>query len=202
MKYYFSARYSKTYPESLARYGNIIRELSKMGHSNTNYVHMPPSSPERKAMDDRIAKNEKPVLELQLENLLNSDALICDLTLPSTTVGFQISTAISNKIPCFVLIFKGEDDDEGDIVDPVILTQEHLGLVKYARVANVSEIDSIISEFVAEYVERPYKFNFFLPLSTHNGVARYARSMGVTKSELIRKVIDSWLRQQKEKEER
>lgn len=198
MKYYFSARYSKSHPEALVRYRNIISELSKTGHSNTNYVHMTLSSPDRKAMDDRIAKNEKPVLELQLESLLNSDALICDLTLPSTTVGFQIATAISNKIPCLVFIFKKEDKD-GNMVDPIILTQQHLGLVRFAKITSVSEIDSIIDEFIAEYVERPYKFNFFLPLSTHNAVARYARSTGVTKSELIRKVICNWLQQQKEK---
>ncbi len=198
MQYYFSARYSKSNPESLDRYKKIINELSEIGHHNTNYVHMPMSSLEYKETMNKIARNDKSVLDIQLESLLNSEALICDLTLPSATVGFQIATAISNKIPCLVLIFRNDDND--DIIDPIILTQQHLGLVKYAKVSHVSEIDAIIGEFVAEYVERPYKFNFFLPLSTHNAVAKHARSIGVTKSELIRKIIDNYL-QSKEKED-
>ncbi len=193
MQYYFSARYSSSEPASISRYKKIVSELSNIGHKNTNYVHMDHSTKEYKDIVRRMTDEETPVLDLQLEYLLNSDALICDLTIPSTTVGFQISTAISNKIPCLVLIFSKNREEDDDSIDPVILTQQHLGLVKYARISHVEEIYAIIDEFVAEYVERPYKFNFFLPLSTHNAVAKRARSLGVTKSELIRKIIDEYL---------
>ena len=195
MQYYFSARYSPTDTDSTNRYKKVVSQLASMGHTNTNYVHMPHSSHEYIQIIQRIARGEKPILDLQLEYLLNSDALICDLTIPSTTVGFQISSAISGKIPCLVLIFTKGDSDE-EMIDPVILTQQHLGLVKYAKISHVEEIDSIIDEFVAEYVERPYKFNFFLPLSTHNAVAKRARVLGVTKSELIRKIIDNYINSQ------
>lgn len=196
MQYYFSARYSPTDTVSTGRYTKIVSELAKMGHKNTNYVHMPRTSSEYKQVSKQIEQSEKSTLDFQLECLTNSDALICDLTIPSTTVGFQISTAISNKIPCLVLIFKGDDDE--NTIDPIILTQEHLGLVKYAKISSIDEMDSIIDEFVAEHVDRPYKFNFFLPLSTHNAIAKYARELGITKSKLIRKIIDDYIQNNKE----
>lgn len=196
MQYYFSARYSPTDAISTGRYTKIVSELAKMGHKNTNYVHMPHASNEYKQITQQIEQGEKSALDVQLEYLVNSDALICDLTVPSTTVGFQISTAIANKVPCLVLIFTNDEDE--DTVDPIILTQQHLGLVKYAKVSNVDEIDSIVDEFVAEHVDRPYKFNFFLPLSTHNAVAKRARELGITKSKLIRKIIDDYIQDNEE----
>jgi len=192
MNYYFTARYSKSDPKSIIRYKSIIAQLAKLGHNNTNYVHMDPSSPAYRHAAAELAENASRVLNIQLQHLTDSDALICDLTTPSTTVGFQLSTAIAHKIPCLVLLFSAKDEVA---LDPVILTQQHFGLLKYAKLSQIDEIDSIIENFIADSVERPYKFNFFLPLSAHNSISKQARILGMTKSELIRRIIDEYLEQ-------
>lgn len=197
VKYYFSARYSLSDQQSLTRYKQIVAHLAKRGHINSNYVHMDPSSTQYKQTLRQISQKNVAVLDVQQQHLLASDALICDITTPSTTVGFQISTAISHKIPCLVIRFTDKNDEENTL-EPVILTQQHLGLLKYVKLNDVSEIDLIIDDFVSEFVQRPYKFNFFLPLSTHNAIARKARDLGVTKSELIRKIIDDYVDTKKE----
>jgi hypothetical protein len=193
LQYYFTARHSSAYPKSAKRYKEIISLLARKGHENTNYVHKAPESEKYKRTAAEARKKKRPNLDIQLENLKNSDALICDLTIPSTTVGFQISTAVNNKIPCLALIFV--DDTNADTMDPIILTQQHFGLVSYVKVGSVEEVSDIIDAFIADFVQRPYKFNFLLPLNLHNLLSKQARNLHITKSELIRRLIEEYVKE-------
>lgn len=198
MQYYFSAKSNTLDYDDNKRYDKILSKLESLGHENTNYVHMDLNSKKYKMIQNYINKNEKTVLDLQLEYLLSSDALICDLTVPSTTVSFQIATAINSKIPCLAIILQDEYNNT-DELDPIVLTKEYYGLLKYAKISDLDELDEIVNQFILECVERPYKFNFFLPLNTHNTIARHARKSGKSKSELIREIIDNYIEKNKDK---
>ena len=89
MQYYFSAKSNTLDYNDNKRYDKILSKLESLGHENTNYVHMDLNSKKYKMIQNYINKNEKTVLNLQLEYLLSSDALISTSLCPQRLLVFK-----------------------------------------------------------------------------------------------------------------
>lgn len=189
MRYYFSAQTSNISPFTKDRYQSIISLLANMGHENINYVHMPDNNKQKKEAYKVLATNKISAFDYQINILENSDALICDMTEHSETVGYQIYYAISKKIPVLVLYFKQKGPKEAS-APSVIFTGNNKGLLKLATINKHHEIEEAVVSFVNDFVNKPYKFNFFIPLNLYNGLNRLAIENNKTKSELIREAIE------------
>lgn len=192
MKYYFTAQTHGISDGVKARYGRIIEILQMHGHTNTNYYQMDDNDPIKQRALEEIANNNIPPFDYQTKVLSNSDALICDVTEHSATVGYQALYAVDNKIPCLALYFDNEVTSPND-KPSVVFTQPHNGLMKLAIIKSWDDLSNAIDNFQGEFVNKPYKFNFYIPLNLYNGIARESAKIGKTKSELVRELIVEYL---------
>jgi hypothetical protein len=195
MKYYFTALKSGATKSTEKRYLDIIDFMSRHGHSNTNFFHMKEDNPERQMMIDKLEQSRLTTFEFQLKAMLESDALVCDITSHSATVGYQVLQAINDKIPCLALYFKdGTAKQHGP---SEIFKQSHNGLLKLAYLNSIDDLEDALLDFQNEFINKPIKFNFYIPLDLHNSLAKKASETGVTKSELVRRIITEHLNSEK-----
>ncbi len=152
----------------------------------------------QKALEEIAAKNIPP-FDYQTKILSSSDAVVCDVTEQSATVGYQALYAVANKIPCLALFFKSETSSPSD-KPSVVFTQTHNGLLKLAVIDSWDELDDVIANFQNDFVNKPFKFNFYIPLNLYNGITRESAKIGKTKSDLVRELIVDYLERVKEKE--
>ena len=193
MKYYFTALTTGASAKALDRYKQLNDFLAAHGHENLNYVHMPEKSTGRKRAQAEIESGDVSPFDYQFRLLGTADALICDITEPSTTVGFQVMHAISNKIPCLALKFNGHaTNPEASL--PIVFTKSHDGLLNFCHIDEWDDLEKILVSFEKEFINKPFKFNFYIPLSLYNGISRQAESEHKTKSELVRDIIDDYLK--------
>ena len=193
MKYYFTALTTDASKQTNDRYERLLGYLAKQGHENINYVHMPLDSKHKKKILSEIKAGQTSTFDYQFKLLNNADALICDVTKPSTTVGFQVMHAINNKIPCLALKFNEPGSESGAPL-PIVFTSSHGGLLKFCQVDDWDDIEKIIIDFEKSFINKPFKFNFYIPLSLYNGISRQAEYEHKTKSELVRDIIDRYLK--------
>lgn len=200
MKYYFTAQTHGISDKVKNRYAQIKMAFEGHGHTNTNYYQMDDDNPvKRKALEEIKAQNIPP-FDYQTKILSGSDAVVCDVTENSATVGYQALYAVGNKIPCLALFFKNETESPDD-KPSVVFTQSHNGLLKLAVISSWEELENVIASFETEFVNKPFKFNFYIPLNLHNGIARESAKLGKTKSDLVREIIIEHLDRVKEKED-
>lgn len=192
MKYYFTAQTHDVSDESKARYRRIIETLQQYDHINTNHHHMGDDDPRRYKILKELETKSTPPFDSQIKTLDGSDALICDVTEHSATVGYQVLYAIDKKIPCLVLYFKNEVKSP-DSRPSIVFTQSHNGLLKLAIINSWDDLDNAIDDFQVEFINKPFKFNFYIPLNLYNGIARESAKVGKTKSELVRGLIVDYL---------
>lgn len=193
MKYYFTALTTGASEKALDRYKQLNNFLAAQGHENINYVHMPEGSRARKKALTEIETGSVSAFDYQFKLLSTADALICDITEPSVTVGFQVMHAINNKIPCLVLKFNGQTTSP-EATLPVVFTKSHDGLLKFHTMDDWNDFENLLAEFEKEFINKPFKFNFYIPLSLYNGISRQADKEHKTKSELVRDIIDEYLK--------
>lgn len=193
MKYYFTALTTGASEKALDRYKQLNDLLAAQGHENINYVHMPKDSLVRKKALEEIEKDDVSAFDYQFKLLSTADALICDVTEPSVTVGFQVMHAINNKIPCLALKFNGQTSNP-EATLPVVFTKSHDGLLKFHQMDDWKDLEGLLTDFEKEFINKPFKFNFYIPLSLYNGISRQADKEHKTKSELVRDIIDEYLK--------
>jgi len=192
MKYYFTARTSVIDKSATQRYKQVIRMLEAMGHQNINYVHMDDDSVEKKIILDQIKKQDISQFDYQISLLSKARALICDVTAESSTIGFQVMHAINNRIPCLVYTLSHNKSAQQKRV-PVIFTKTHNDLLKFVTLDNVSELSDVVEAFEQDYVDKPFKFNFFIDLKLYNQISNIAKEQKRTKSDIAREAIEEYI---------
>jgi hypothetical protein len=192
MKYYFTAQTHDVSNEAKARYRRVIKALEQYGHVNINHHHMDEDDPRKKSIVDKLTAEDIPPFDSQIKTLGSADALICDVTENSATVGYQVLHAIDKKIPCLVLYFKNESKSP-NARPSIVFTQSHNGLLKLVTIDSWDDLDNAIDDFQVEFINKPFKFNFYIPLNLYNGIARESVKRGKTKSELVRDIIVDYL---------
>lgn len=183
MKYYFTGS-TKHLDQDGQTYEVIFNELSSLGYKALNYVHSPKEDPIRIKYERRLAKCEISVYELQTSLIDQADILIADVSRESITVGYQIDYAIRKKIPVLVLSNKNSEHTL-----PVMLTNDHFGLLTVEKYSSESEIRQILNNFAKTVISDRIKFNFFINIPIHNYISKRAQKENKNKSEIIREII-------------
>lgn len=120
------------------------------------------------------------------EALELADLVVADVTFPSTGVGQQISQAIAKKIP--VLILKAKWKQPSKFTPGV--QSDLVWYVEYEK----GNLKSLIKENIRKIgKERFEKFNLILTPDLNSILQLQSEKIGVSKSQLLRSIIRSWL---------
>ena len=183
LKYYFTSS-TKDLSVDQGRHKLITKYLDTLGCEAQNYVHFPADNILKKRYQKQLASGGTSVYTLQTSLINQSDILIADITKESITVGYQIDYVIRKKIPVLVLINKNNKHNI-----PVMLTNNHYGLLTIKEYESNEDIKQIISSFVKSVITDKIKFNFFISIPVHNYITKRAKKDGTTKSALVREII-------------
>ena len=183
LKYYFTAS-TKELNDDKERYDLITSYLNSLKCVPLNYVHLDKKDPIRIEFEAKLSSNEISVYDLQTSLINRSDFLIADITKESITVGYQIDYAVRKKIPVLVLT-----EDKVNYRPPVMLTNNHYGLMTLKKYKSGEDIKKHIFEFINAVTTEKIKFNFFISIPVNNYVTKRAKFEGKNKSQIIRGII-------------
>lgn len=183
MYYYFTAS-TKRLKEDTKRYRYITSVLNKNGCVGLNYVHFLKNDPKRIKIESEIREGKFTPYAVQTSLIDKSDFLVVNLIKETVTIGYQINYAVIKKIPVLVLI-----PEEYYERIPVMLTDDHSGLLTLQEYKSTEEIDRIIKKFLLSMKSGRIKFNFFINIAINNYLNQRSEKENKAKSELMREIL-------------
>jgi hypothetical protein len=199
MNYYFTAQTQGVRQSTIERHKKIMGMLKKAGHTNTNFYQMENSDATKQKIITEISAQKIAAFDWQTKAISSSDSIVCDVTDQSSTVGYEALYAMDNKVPCLALFFKNDATQPHD-KPSIIFTKPHNGLLKLAILDSIDQLEEILDDFQKNFINKPFKFNFYLPLNLYNSIAREASHQGITKSDLVRKIITDHISERHDKD--
>ena len=132
-----------------------------------------------------IKSEDNPLVDGTQKQLRNVDFVIAFFSDKSRLVFMQTIIALENKTPVLCLVY---DEVYNDF--PEALLSYGDDFIQVRRYKSVSEIDTIIREYVEEIEPPKKRFNVVLKSKTLSQMEQLTRTMDITKAELIRKLVD------------
>lgn len=171
---YFSAS-SHFLDKNKDLYNKIIKILSNSGYSLiSNWVN------------DKIKLNPELLFEQATDDIKKSDLLVAEITNPSTSVGQQISLALSQKIPVIILIRSGIK------YEPRFTFGMKSPYIKIIRYDSFSLEDGLKKNLNNIKKNKFVKFNFVTTREINNFLEETSKEKNISKSEFLRKIIEDW----------
>lgn len=189
MKVYFTASFSgkEQYGEE---YQLIIKTLKDLGVRVLDVVSETASD-----ISSASAEEKKRIYKEIDKNLKIADLVVAEVSHPSISVGYEISTALKMEKPVLALGLKGTKSGalEG-------LPDEKLKMVEYDR----ETLKPVLEEWVRMANDQvDVRFNFFIPPSIVNYLDWVAKKRRVPRSVFLRNMIEREMKADKEfKEEK
>ena len=174
-------------------YARIREEVLRLGHK------IPADWLGRILNKQKISRKIRPLPSIKEEGIKaieRSDCLIADISIASSSVGYQIAYALSKKIPTLCLYL--EKFENGKL--PQIIMATNSLLLKTASYSNKS-LRSLIKNFFKDFPsETLIKFNFIITPEIDEYLNWGSKEFRVSKSEFLReKVVQMINKERKEK---
>lgn len=116
-----------------------------------------------------------------------SSCLIADVSISSSSVGYQIAHALSKKIPVLCLY----SEEFGRMRSPQIIDASDMSLLKIMSY-NKKNVGKIIKNFINELpTEKLIKFNFIITPEIDQYLSWGASKLGISKSEFLRGKVNN-----------
>lgn len=171
-------------------YLQVIRSIKELGHKiSVDWL-------ERSLEDGKSDQEWKEIIKKEgIRAIKRSDALIAEVSLPSSSVGYQVALAISDKRPVLCLY----SADFGEKKPPKVIDANSSSLLrinKYSR----STLRQIVSKFLISVAgKRLVKFNFIVTPEIEEYLDWASKDGKNSKSEILReKVINEIIPSDKE----
>lgn len=177
MKIYFAASASEAVPEDVKRHKKILDIIKSYKHDITN-----PFFASYLGGDKDLKKDENIFDDLR-NNILSSDCLIAEITVPSVSLGIQIEYALSNKVPVLCLLRSGKEDKL-----PLII-RDYKNALLLKDFYNDENLKEIIENFLSNFPKSRIKFNMFISQEIDKYLAFLVNKHNKPKSEIIRNII-------------
>lgn len=192
MKVHFGSATEQLF-DYLEYYQTICESIKKLGHTIT-----------RDWLDEAVvvrkehkSLNKAEIYDKTIQSILTSDIVIVEGSIPSFSVGHQVSVALEKNKP--VLFLTNEKFEEEDSYQCVFINGINSPLLierKYTR----KNVESIIKEFIEEHKGGPsIRFNMFLTHEVDSYLDWANFTYGINKSEYIRRIIKEYMYQHDEK---
>jgi len=179
IKVYFSAP-SSDLSKDKQHYKKIIKTITNHGDKLiSNWIE-----------DDRKLK-AKNLFDLTVDEIKQADVVVADITRPSTGVGQQITLAISWKIP--VIALKRFDSNHNSRFT-LGTDSPYLEIIKYE---SESLNNKLITALNKVSKDKLIKFNFVTTRDIYEYLDTKSKELGLSKSVLLRKIIKSWMKNNK-----
>jgi hypothetical protein len=143
---------------------------------------------------EALEESSVEVYERSLRELKKTDLLIADVTYPSVGVGQQIEAAKrwSKKI---IILFKNNGHTAPNLVTS--LRGRNISFVRYNRYSTLkSELEILLPKIKASDLE---KLNFISTKLQKKLLLEESKKLHISQSELLRSIIDEWVRRKNEK---
>ena len=177
MRIYFTASISGK-PSRKKDYDLILDTLKSQGATiiADHIMQTDATDIEQESPQDRIA------FQNQLEEwILDADAVIAEVSHPSTSVGYEISLAVQKKKPTLLLYTNAKP--------PSLLAQyktDDLVCERYTKIT----LPTILESFLRFAKDAPdFRFTFFLPSDLNDYLEETAEKNGVSKAAYVRLLI-------------
>ena len=137
MKIYFAGSI-RAGREDVELYHKIISHLKQYGEVLTEHV-----GDYRLSVEGQSQLTDKYIHDRDLEWLLSSDVVVAEVTVPSLGVGYEIATAVREKIPVIGLFRK----NEGRHLSAMIGGAEGVSRIDYSDLETVlPKLDNMLKE--------------------------------------------------------
>ena len=176
---YFSAS-SHFLDKNKNLYNKIIKILSKNGYNLiSNWIY------------DKTKLNPEQLFKQANNAIRKSDLLIAEITNPSTSVGQQISLALSQKIPVIILIKSGVKYEPRFTFG---MKSPYISIIRYDSFSLEGELKNNLDKIKKnKYV----KFNFVTTREINNFLEETSKEKKISKSKFLRKIIEDWKKDNK-----
>ncbi len=171
--------------EYIESYSHIREEVLRLGHE------IPADWLGRIIRKAKQGKNDlKAIPDIKDEGIKaieKTSCLIADVSIPSSSVGYQIAYALSKKVPTLCLY----SEEFGRKSPPQIIDATNSSLLRVESYNNKS-LNSVIRKFFKDLPsEKLIKFNFIITPEIEEYIDKGAKRLEVSKSEFLReKVVD------------
>lgn len=172
---YFSASSSKL-EERKPLYLEILNTIGSLGAKITyNWLL------------DREKLRPEEIFEKASEGIKEADVVVAEISYPSIGVGQQITLALSWKIPVVAIYQKSKPQTSRFALG---MKSPYLTLKQYKK----DNLEKVLKESFDEVVKKQFvKFNFISTKEINDYLENKSSSSGVSKSQLLRRVIREWM---------
>lgn len=136
--------------------------------------------------DGKVYSDEKwPTISRSLlEALARSEVMIAEVTSPSFGTGFQVATAVQQKMPVLLLTHSEKDTDASFNVGIDNTFVER-------RAYNDKTVNEIVTNFIKKNTieTKDLRFNFFIDRDIYNYLRWASVRTGKTKAEILRELV-------------
>ena len=189
MKVYFTASSSGSQRADREHYLEILRAIQSLGHEITNPYYAA-TVKDAKSFTNLDIKETDDVFDVLRSQIAQSDCVIAEISVPSTSLGIQIEYAITNKIPVLCLYKKGGNGDlplmVRDYRDPILFKSEY-----------TKQIPTVVSDFLTKVPKTRIKFNMFITYELDKYLSYLAKKEKSPKSEIVRKLLQDKMKTDK-----
>lgn len=189
MKVYFSASSSGSRQVDRESYLQILKAIKSLGHEVTNPYYAA-TIKETGELNDKTKLTDD-VFDALRKKITDSDCVIAEITVPSTSLGIQIEYALNSKIPVLCLYKNGSNGDlplmVRDYKDPLFFKKDYTDIT----------IDEVVKKFLSEVPKIRIKFNMFISYELDKYLSYLSKANKVPKAETVRQLLQSKLKSDK-----
>ena len=164
--------------DNKARYSKIIQDTKDLGITITNNW----------LQHDKGALSEADFEKIK-RSILISDGVVFEATIPSTSIGYQVSYAIENKKPCLLLIYNEENECKAYAERHSLnyVDENYLSIKTYQD----DNLKSVLEGFIKRYVDTRVntRFNFVIPRYMNNYLEAQALINKMSKTVYLKNLI-------------
>lgn len=170
-------------------YLQVVRSIRELGHKiSIDWL-------EKSLEDGKSDQEWKEIIKREgIRALKGSDALIAEVSLPSSSVGYQVALAISNKRPVLCLY----SADFGEKKPPKVINASSSPFLRVNKYSG-STLKQTVSKFLASLAgERLVRFNFIITPEIKEYLDWSSKDGKNSKSEILREKMNEIIINDKE----
>jgi hypothetical protein len=189
MKVYFTASSSGSHKEDRENYLKVLQVIKSSKHTITNPYYAAMLESQEGGREDKGGVGEgDDVFETLRKKISNSDCVVAEITIPSTSLGIQIEYALSNKIPVLCLFKKGGN---GDLP---LMVRDYKNPLLFKQSYTPKNIAGILRRFFKNVPKTRIKFNMFIPYELDKYLSYLSKKDRIPKSEVVRNLLQDKLK--------
>ncbi len=189
MKVYFTASSSGSRQTNRENYLQILETVKSLKYQITNPYYAATVKDDENT--DIKTQESNDVFDTLRKQIIDSDCVIAEITVPSTSLGIQIEYALNNKIPVLCLYKKGGN---GDL--PLMIRDYKNPLLFKEDYTNECVAD-IIKKFLSQAPKIRTKFNMFISYELDKYLSYLSKIDKAPKSEIVRQLLQDKLKSDK-----